>query len=88
MRMPEIVLKWCWDLPDPPDIARVLRTGYPDRVPPLEPTEDPRCPLCGLPAEVIVTDLDGQVVGCDECLAFWEAGWYAVGERERFHGRI
>jgi len=88
MKMPEDVLKCCWDLPDPPDIARALRTGYPDRALPLEPSEDPRCPLCGLPAEVIVTDLDGQVVGCDECLAFWEAGWFAVGERECYRGRI
>ena len=74
------------DYPDPPDIARVLRAGWPDRTTPLEPSDDPRCPLCSQAAEVIVTDLDGQVVGCDECLAFWEAGWYAVGEHERFRG--
>ena len=76
------------DYPDAPDIARVLRTGYPDASPPLEPADDPRCPLCDQPAEVIVTDLDGVLVGCDGCLAFWEAGWYAVGERERFRGRV
>ena len=38
--------------------------------------------------KLIVTDLDGQVVGCDGCLAFWEAGWYAVGEHERFRGVV
>lgn len=63
------------DLPDPPDIARTLRTGYPEAVAPV--AESPRCPVCGAEAEVYVL-VDGDVAGCDTCATLCLACWYAA----------
>ncbi len=34
--------------------------------PPEEPF--PRCPVCGAETDTLYTNIDGDVVGCDECV--------------------
>ena len=51
-------------IPDAPDIARTLRTGYPD-----EPYFPPECPRCGDPMDTEYL-IDGEWV-CRECFEEW-----------------
>lgn len=55
-------------LPDAPDIARTLRTGYP-----REPDPVPRCPICGRECEDVYYNLDGYIIGCDLCTTVRDA---------------
>ena len=58
-----------YDIPDHPVIRNLERTGYPDG---REP-EYPRCPICGAECETIYQDVDGDIFGCDECVATKDA---------------
>lgn len=51
-------------IPDAPDIARCLRTGYPS-----EPYFPPECPRCGDPIETAYL-IDNEWV-CRECFEEW-----------------
>ena len=48
---------------DHPDIARALRTGYPNGEP-----RWPHCPVCGKECERIYQDKDGYNFGCNLCV--------------------
>lgn len=51
-------------IPDAPDIANTLRTGYP-----APPPEYPCCPMCGRQSETFVVDRQTrEIVGCWDCL--------------------
>ena len=52
------------DIPDAPDIARTLRTGYPG-----EPHFPPECPRCGDPMDTAYL-IDGEWE-CGECFEGW-----------------
>lgn len=52
-------------LPDHPDIASAMRTGYPKGVEPKEPI----CPRCRKPCDTIYKDLTEEIVGCDLCVS-------------------
>ena len=52
------------DIPDAPDIARTLRTGYPD-----EPYSPPECPRCGDAMDTAYL-IDNQWQ-CGECFEEW-----------------
>lgn len=55
------------NIPDAPDIAETMRTGYPNgyRV--------PVCPICGQECTIVYKDASREIVGCDECLLACEA---------------
>lgn len=57
------------DVPDHPVIRNMERTGYPDGKEP----EYPRCPICGVECDTIYQDVDGDIFGCDECVATKDA---------------
>ncbi len=52
------------NIPDHPDIARALRTGYPYETEDIQPT----CPICGHEAEYFYKDSCNEIVGCSWCL--------------------
>ena len=54
----------CMNIPDAPDIARALRTGYPGPLPP----QSIHCEYCNaeLSSDDPVFSFDGDLV-CDEC---------------------
>lgn len=60
-------------IPDHPDIARCLCTGYAHPI-----QETPRCPFCN--AEVdsyLKSKISGEIVGCENCVPSvdaWEEG--------------
>ena len=54
-------------LPDAPDIRRTEATGWPRRA------EWPRCPVCGAECETLYRGLDGEVLGCEDCVTASEA---------------
>lgn len=67
-------------IPDAPWIRDAERDGMP-------PYDDPdtSCPICGKDCETIYTDINGDAVGCNNCLTLWEAGeWH--NEQERLEG--
>ena len=63
-------------IPDHPDIACALRTGYP------EPVAFPRCPVCGEETDVFFRNCrSGEILGCDNCIEerdAWEEARYAI----------
>ena len=59
-----------FDVPDHPDIACALRTGYP-----TGHRENPVCPICGSECETIYIK-DGTPIGCDECIDRKDAADY------------
>lgn len=58
-----------YDIPDHPVIRNLERTGYPDSKAP----EYPRCPICGAECKTIYQDVDGDIFGCDQCVATKDA---------------
>lgn len=58
-----------FEIPDHPDIASAMRTGYPRGVEEKEPV----CPECGQPCDTIYKNNDGIVIGCDNCVSTHDA---------------
>lgn len=57
---------------DHPIIRNIEATGYPDGQEPI----CPKCPVCGAETDIVIKDIYGEIVGCDECLKridAWEA---------------
>ena len=54
-------------IPDAPDIAETMRTGYPYR------RKVPVCPICGDECTIVYKDGNYDIVGCDVCLTSHEA---------------
>lgn len=55
----------------------------------LEPPEyeNPECPVCGSECETIVSSLNGEVLGCNECLHFEDAfDWWEARKEELKYG--
>lgn len=53
------------EIPDHPDIANALLTGYPDG----KDEEPPHCPLCDGKCETVYREKrSGEIVGCDLCI--------------------
>lgn len=68
------------DIPDHPDIAEALRTGYPRR---FQHAPEIVCPVCDEEAEIIYRDIHNQTVGCNNCIAIYDADEI---EQERAYG--
>lgn len=51
------------NIPDHPDIARCLCSGYAH---PLKRT--PTCPVCGAEVDAYLKNIDGDIVGCENCV--------------------
>ena len=49
-------------IPDPPEIRRTERTGYPKREP------EPVCPVCGESFSRLFADCYGNIFACDACV--------------------
>lgn len=49
--------------PDNPIISRIMRTGYPDN------REEPRCPVCDSDLSATLYKVDGEIVGCQDCVS-------------------
>lgn len=47
-----------------PDIAAILRTGYPRG----HEDNGPVCPICGAEADTFFKDTHGDIFGCCECV--------------------
>lgn len=47
-----------------PVITNMERTGYPDGLEPRLPV----CPVCGEEPDEFYKDVDGEIVGCGECI--------------------
>lgn len=54
-----------YDFPENPIVQNMERTGYPDGKEP----EYPVCPVCGHGTDTIYVRDDGDIVGCDWCIA-------------------
>ena len=60
------------DIPDAPYIREAETYG----MPPYGDVPDPVCPVCRREC-VTIYALQGEAVGCDECLEPWDASeWY------------
>ncbi len=66
------------NIPDHPDIARALRTGYPYETDDIQPT----CPICGHEAEYFYKDKFDNIVGCELCIEEVEAFAWVYYHRE------
>lgn len=44
----------------------------------MEPPEPPQpiCPVCGAQCDIIIKNINGEVIGCDECLTVQDAWEY------------
>lgn len=51
-------------IPDAPDIANALRTGYPT----VSPLRIPICPICHKEPEQLYKAIEGDIIGCDWCI--------------------
>lgn len=61
------------DLPDHPVIANMIRTGHPDG----EEPPSCQCPVCGeVPwyTLLFVSNISGDIIGCEGCVSQKEAG--------------
>ena len=60
---------------DDPLIRYAQKNGFaPWNVP-----KEPRCPICGQDAESFYKDIDGEIVGCDNCIKEVDA-WECADE--------
>lgn len=51
------------NIPEHPDIAMALRTGYPTCV------HFPVCPVCGEETDTFIkSKISGEIIGCDNCV--------------------
>lgn len=50
------------------DVERTLKTGYPNGDP-----EYPHCPICGFECETTFYNLEGEILGCDNCVSMKDA---------------
>lgn len=57
-------------IPDDPIIRCAEETGYP---PWIDPTKEPCCPVCGEVCDTFYRNVDGDVVGCDNCVTAYDA---------------
>ena len=55
-------------IPDDPIIHAMQRTGFP----PWHKNEEPRCPCCGSDCSTVYK-VDGEIVGCDNCVNSFDA---------------
>ena len=61
-------------IPDHPEIARTLVSGYPDAV------RFPMCPVCGEETDTFIKSrLSGEILGCDNCVSESDA-WEETDE--------
>lgn len=51
------------NISDAPDIARCLRTGYPQGEPSY-----PHCPICGAECDTYYMNKYDEIFACEECL--------------------
>ena len=65
-------------IPDDPRIREAEMYG----MPPYDDDPEPTCPICGKECETIYTNVDGDAVGCDECLTLLEAYEWCHEHRE------
>lgn len=49
-----------------PDITSALLTGYPTWI---RPEREPRCPCCGSECDTVYVDRQGEIFGCECCVA-------------------
>ena len=55
---------------DHPEVENAIRTGYPHGEP-----KYPVCPVCGYECDTVYLDMDGDIIGCSECVktkSAWE----------------
>ena len=66
------------NIPDHPVAQNMMSTGYPDGVVP----EMAKCPKCGEECDFYYIDVDGDIVGCENCISMYDAEEWLEREEE------
>lgn len=57
------------DIPDHPVVDNLRSTGYPNGQEPVVM----KCPKCGDECDFYYTDINNEIVGCENCIGMYDA---------------